>query len=281
MSYCVPPTCPGDTEGPVGREPPQPGPMPCPGHAALDTVGGLACSCCRPTTSCYTPCPSVTDRLRLRGLPVPLSTLGQTHTSPAPSLTGVCENRGTPHPTALARGRPYCHHLLLQLAAVEAEARHHTPVRRARHAGLREAPAAHRAHGSWCCGERRQAGGARRGPPPHCLAARPAPTGPALPFPPAVLEQCGGHRLKSDPPATLCSSVLHTTSLWEEGPAFTHLTAQASGGQRVSKPPTTRVSKAVRRACGHSAPMAPFSGQPPPVAASPSFGRASVSLAAV
>lgn len=208
----------GDTEGPVGREPPQPGPMPCTGHAALDTVGGLACSCCRPTTSCYTPCPSVTDRLRLRGLPVPLSTLGQTHTSPAPSLTGVCENRGTPHPTALARGRPYCHHLLLQLAAVEAEARHHAPVRRARHAGLREAPAAHRAHGSWCCGERRQAEGARRGPPPHCLAARPAPTGPALPFPPAVLEQCGGHRLKSDPPATLCSSVLHTTSLWEEGP---------------------------------------------------------------
>lgn len=77
-------------------------------------------------------------------------------------------------------------------------------------------------------------------------------------------------------------SVPHTISLWEEGPTLTHLTAQKSGGQWVSKPPTTtRVSQAVSRACGHSVPMAPFWGQPPLVAASPSFGRASVSLASV
>lgn len=134
------------------------------------------------------PHPSISDRLRPRGLALPISTLGQTHTSPSPSLTGVCENRGTPDPTALARGCPYCHHLLLQLAAVEAEARHHAPVRRARHAGLLEAPAAHRAHGSSCCGERRQAEGARRGPHPaawwpgRTRGGRPCPCLPACRF---------------------------------------------------------------------------------------------------
>lgn len=71
----------------------------------------------------------------------------QTQTSPALSLTRVRENRGAPGRTIRAlscpRGR-----LLLQLAAVEAEARHHAPARRAHHARLLEALAAHRAHGA-------------------------------------------------------------------------------------------------------------------------------------
>lgn len=62
-------------------------------------------------------------------------------------LTSVRENRGAAGHTVRApscpRGR-----LLLQRAAVEAEARHHAPARPARRTRLLEALAAHRAHGA-------------------------------------------------------------------------------------------------------------------------------------
>lgn len=125
----------------------------------------------------------------------PVSALGRTRTSRAPSLTRVTENRGA---LVVSCPRHRCRHLL-QLTAVEAEARHRAPVRRARQTGLPEALAAHGAHGGSCCGERRQAREQGGTPPPlpHCPAAEPAPRGlSSLSMPPVQKQRDRAHPSK-------------------------------------------------------------------------------------
>lgn len=92
-------------------------------------------------------------------------------TAPPPSLTRAWETRDAPGRAGLAPSRPR-RPLLLQLAAVGAEAHHHAAVRRARHAGLLEALAAHGAHGRRRCGEERRAEAARGPWARHTVARR-------------------------------------------------------------------------------------------------------------
>lgn len=107
-------------------------------------------------------------------------------------LTRVSGNRDAPGPTALAPSCP-SRHLVLQLAAVEAEAHCHTPVWRAHHTGLLEALAAHRAHGGPHCGERRGSRLKEQGgeDPTPLRGVKSAPLAAILALP-SILKQCHG-----------------------------------------------------------------------------------------
>lgn len=137
--------------------------------------------------------------------PTAVPALGQTRTLAAPSLTRVRENRDAPGPTALGLGYPGHH--LLQRAAVEAH--HHAPVRRARHAGLLEVLAAHRAHGSPAAGKADDAGwGGREGiPAPLPRGQACAPGGPpSLPTAPTAKQRAGAHQPARTSDATRLAS---------------------------------------------------------------------------